>query len=389
MMPLKRIDLDRQLEPLIWCVDKLILQGYINTIASLPGEGKTALLTGLAWQLSRSEGEFLERKVTQGTSIYVDFDAPGDGRTLRYWLEKHKASFPDGDESKIIVLEPDGETYGLSEDELVDLTDIAKKSNAKLILIDSFSSAFPNIDPNKLVQVQGPLWYLRRLAIETGAAVVIIDHLPKPVSGERAGARGIIGSIAKSAQARAVHILSRVPTLKTSGKTLLRWDTNKMSYAARPEPFGVELSFDEKSVIIQLTELPQGHGETRTQRGLRALQNHLEAKRGKVIYHQDLLDIAMLKANLRKRAAANVIRLLKQHYGEELNVSILPGRGKPHGYSLPLLDPEGKEATSLHQTKETPLDKDKALLQHPEQQIDPNAIKEGQHEADVAPTQKA
>jgi hypothetical protein len=37
----------------------------------------------------------------------VDFDAPGDGRSVRFWLAKHQAAYPDGDMSKIIVLEPD------------------------------------------------------------------------------------------------------------------------------------------------------------------------------------------------------------------------------------------------------------------------------------------
>ena len=207
---------------------------------------------------------------------------------------------------------------------------------AKLILIDSFSSAFPSVDPIKLVQVQSPLWYLRRLATETGAAVVIIDHLPKPVSGEKAGARGIIGSVAKSAQARAVHILSRVPPKEVQGRNILRWDTTKMSYSARPEPIGVELKFDDGAVSIEVVDLPEGQGETRTERAIRAMQDYLETNRGTVVPHQALMDIAVEEANLRRRASLDAIGLLKERYGDELVTTFLPGRGKPQGYRLRL-----------------------------------------------------
>ncbi len=336
MMPLSQVNLERTLPPLRWSVGGLILQGYINTIASLPGEGKTALLTGLAWQASRTKGTFLNRHVAHGTTLYVDFDAPGDGRTVRYWLDKHKKTFGDGDIGKIVVLEPDLNTFGLAEGELQELTNVAKETEAKLILIDSFSSAFPSVDPIKLVQVQSPLWYLRRLATDTGAAVVIIDHLPKPVSGEKAGARGIIGSVAKSAQARAVHILSRVPPKEVEGRNVLRWDTTKMSYSARPEPIGVELRFEDGAVSIEVVDLPEGQGETRTEHAIRAMQDYLETHRGTVVPHQALLDIAVEEANLRRRASLDAIRLLKERYGDELITTFLPGRGKPQGYRLKL-----------------------------------------------------
>ncbi len=354
MMPLSQVNLERTLPPLRWSVGGLILQGYINTIASLPGEGKTALLTGLAWQASRTKGTFLNRHVAHGTTLYVDFDAPGDGRTVRYWLDKHKRAFDDGDLSKIVVLEPDLNTYGLAEGELQELAEVAKETEAKLILIDSFSSAFPSVDPIKLVQVQSPLWYLRRLATETGAAVVVIDHLPKPISGEKAGARGIIGSVAKSAQARAVHILSRVPPKEVQGRNVLRWDTTKMSYSARPEPIGVELKFDDGAVSIDVVDLPEGQRETRTERAIRAMQDYLETNRGTVVPHQALMDIAVDESNLRRRASLDAIGLLKERYGDELVTTFLPGRGRPQGYRLKLENetPPSLCIAPLHQIRD-------------------------------------
>lgn len=365
-MSLNRIDLQQTLAPLQWFVEGLILQGYINTIASLPGEGKTAILTGLAWQASRPNGMFLNRQVQHGTSIYVDYDAPGEGRTVRFWLDKHRKAVPDGDINNIIVLEPDMDTYGLAEVELNQLTEVAQEVNAKLILIDSFSTAFPSIDPIKLNQVQGPLWFLRRLAMETGAAVVIVDHLPKPISGEKAGMRGIIGSVAKSAQARGVHILSRIPRKDIQGRNVLRWDSTKMSYSVRPEPFGVELRFNDDAVFIELTDLPQGHTETRTEKAVRILQDYLEAHRGVVVTHQDLLELAMRDGDLRKRASADVIRIVKERFGSELASVTLSGVGNPQGYQLKL-EQEGslKPPASLHQLPTMPSSTKKPLLQQP------------------------
>jgi hypothetical protein len=59
-VPLKQVDLTADLVPLEWFLPGLLLRGYLNFLASLPGQGKTTLLTALAWQASRpSGGEFL------------------------------------------------------------------------------------------------------------------------------------------------------------------------------------------------------------------------------------------------------------------------------------------------------------------------------------------
>lgn len=354
-MPLVQVDLNRELEPLDWYVDELILKGYLNLVASLPGHGKTAMLTGLAWQASRvGGGEFLGERVEPGVTIFVDYDAPGDGRSVRFWLEKHRAAYPDGDIGKIIVLEPDIDTFGMSEGELAQLTNMVRATGASLVIVDSFMAAFPNTDPIKLTAVQGPFWYLRRLATETGAAVILIDHLPKPMVGEVAGARGVMGSIAKPAQSRTVHLLTRVPAKEVQGRNVLRWDVHKMSFAALPEPFGVELHFDADAVRIELTELPESAGETKTDRALRAMQSHLEKNRGLVVHRKDLLQVGIREANVRERAAASALKELLERLGDEVAAVKLTGQGSPVGYRL-----KGEEGNipeplaSEHQTAET------------------------------------
>ena len=351
-MPLKRVDLTTVLEPLKWFLPGLLLSGYLNFLASLPGQGKTTLLTALAWQASRpGGGEFLGEPVSPGATIYVDYDAPGDGRSVRYWLAKHQAAYPDGDMNKIIVLEPDPDTYGMGEAEFIYLANLARETAASLIIVDSFMAAFPNTDPVKLTAVQGPLWYMRRLAAETGAAVILIDHLPKPMSGEKAGTRGIMGSVAKPAQARAVHVLTRVPPSEVQGRNVLRWDTQKLSFAALPEPFGVELVFDGEGLRAEPAELPESYGETKTERAVRAMQSFLETQRGQQVNRKDLLDMAIRVGNVRERAAKDALKMLLERLGDTVSIIKLPGQGQPLAYRLKA---EGELDTSPDTEPSTP-----------------------------------
>ena len=355
-MPLVQVDLTAELEPLDWYLDGLLLRGYLNLVASLPGHGKTAMLTGLAWQASRPQGgEFLGEHVSPGVTIFVDYDAPGDGRSVRFWLDKHRAAYPDGDMSKVVVLEPDGDTYGMDVAELQQLGGTIKETGANLVIVDSFMAAFPKTDPVKLTAVQGPLWYLRRLATETKAAVVLIDHLPKPMTGEVAGARGVMGSIAKPAQSRTVHLLTRVPAKEVQGRNVLRWDVHKMSFAALPEPFGVELHFTADAVTIEETELPESYGETKTERAVRAMQSVLETKRGLVVDRKELIDTAITEGNVRERAAKSALKELLERLGNAVVAVKLHGKGSPVGFRLKTEEDESVKPTArVPQMPQTP-----------------------------------
>jgi len=338
-MPLKVIDLHHPLPPIQWLIPGLIPRGYLSLVGSLPGEGKTALLTALAWQLSRPFGEFVGHDVERCSSVYLDFDAPAEGRGLRYWLERHANSYPDGGLELIHVLEPDPNTYGLGEGELQELQAVVRQSGAGVVILDSFMAAFPSVDPIKLHQVQGPLWYLRRLAQELEIAVILIDHLPKPVLGEKAGARGVMGSIAKPAQARAVHILSRIPPREIQGRHVLRWECTKMSYGKLPEPFGVELVFSENSLEVIPSELPSEYADTRTEKAKRAVQDYLETHPNQVVQHAELLDIAIREGNLGRTRAKEALKTAVEDLGESVAKIQLSGRGNPVAYRLNPADP--------------------------------------------------
>ncbi|MBI5811276.1 MAG: AAA family ATPase [Meiothermus silvanus] len=333
-MGLKRVS-PTAAAPITWAWEGLIPKGFVSLVAALPGVGKTAVLSALCWQATRpGGGELLGRRVAPGGVLYVDFDsATGDGRALAGWFERHQAAYPDGDRNKIALLEPDGDTYGLGEAELGQVAAQAKEIGAGLIVLDSFMACFP-LDSVKSHAVMPVFSALRGLALDTGAAVVVIDHLPKTMPGEVAGARGPLGSVAKTAQARAVHILTRVPPREVAGRNVLRLETHKNSFAAIGEPFGLELAFDGEALRVIPADLPDG-STPRLERAKTAVLTRLGG--GAVVPKAELVKAIVEAANLHSKRAEAYLSKLADELG--LLKVTLPGRGAPVAYRLPEAEP--------------------------------------------------
>lgn len=334
-MGLKRVS-PTAAAPITWAWEGLIPKGFVSLVAALPGVGKTALLTALAWQAARpGGGELLGRRVAPGGVLYVDFDsATGDGRALAGWFERHQAAYPDGDRNKIALLEPDGDTYGLGEAELGQVAAQAKEIGAGLIVLDSFMACFP-LDSVKSHAVMPVFHALRGLALDTGAAVVTIDHLPKTMPGEVAGARGPLGSIAKTAQARAVHVLTRVPPREVAGRNVLRWEIFKNSFAPVADPFGLELDFSDEALRVIPADLPEGSVNPQKSRAQAAVLDLLQG--GRVVAKKDLLEAVIAATNVHQKTAERYLLEAVQAVGAVKVV--LPGAGKPVAYRLPEAEP--------------------------------------------------
>lgn len=342
-MGLKRLSMTAPVAPVTWLWDGMVPHGFVSLVAALPGVGKTALMTALAWQATRpGGGELLGRRVAPAPVIYVDFDsATGDGRALAGWFKRHQAAFPDGDMSRIALLEPDGDTYGLGEAELEQVAAQAKGLGARLIVIDSFMAAFP-LDSVKSHAVMPVFHALRGLALDSGAAVLLIDHLPKTMPGEVAGARGPLGSVAKTAQARAVHVLTRVPPREVGGRNVLRLETHKNSFGPIVEPFGLELHFEHEAVRVIPADLPDG-STPRLERAKAAVLTRLGG--GAVVPKAELVKAIVEAANLHSKRAESYLSKLADELG--LVKVTLPGRGAPVGYRSPAAEPlpaESEEA---------------------------------------------
>ena len=337
------IDLTAALKPIESLVPELFPLGYVSFLGAREGVGKTTLLTALAWQMTRpaGQGTFAGRSVKAGNVIYLNTDAAdGQSRSVRYWLEQHRAAFPDGDMSKVIVLETEG--LGLQMAEMQELLNLAEMKAVACIIIDSFMGTFPGLDGNKLKDALSAMLELRGFAARTGAAVIVTDHLPKKAPGEREGDRGIMGSTGKTAQARAVHLLTRVPPKEVDGRDVLRWEVRKASFARSGYAFGLEvereLDDDGKGVSVHLTpyELPAEDSEpdTRGTRAMAAVVAHLEASAGATVPHTDLVALAVERGNLQDRAARDAVTRALGQIWERLEAVKLPGRGGRKAYRL-------------------------------------------------------
>lgn len=341
-MALKHIDLHTPLLRIGFLVPELIPFGYITFVAAREGVGKTTLLTALAWQMTRPKGNFLGRPVPRGPVIYLNTDAAdGESRPVRYWLEQHRVTYPDGDISLVTVLENTG--AGLSPQEFIELLELAEQLGARCIIIDSFMGTFPGVDGNRLDAVMLPMIALRDFAARTGAAVIVTDHLPKKAVGEKEGDRGVMGSTGKTAQARAVHLLTRVPPKEVDGDDVLRWEVRKNSFAKSGYSFGVEVqrAFDDEANALSVTLTPydlpeEENGDTRSAKATAAVIAHLEASKGAVVAYAALLAIAIERGNLRERAAREAVRQALAQIWERLEVVKQPGRGDPKAYRLKL-----------------------------------------------------
>lgn len=334
-MPLQEIDARTSPPPIVAQVAGLMYRGVVNLLASLAGVGKTLVAVHLALQAARPEGgPFLGRHVLPTTVLVVNFDSPGEGRTILYWLHRLREEAPDADLGKVVVLEPDIEDYALTDAGIAQIRETAHARGARFIIIDSFMAAFPGTNLVRSDDVYQAMYRLRRLALELDAALLVIDHLPKGMAGERIGARGVIGSVAKPAQARSVHILTRVPPREVQGRHVLRWEVNKLSYGAVPEPFGLELVFERDRALLREADLPSEYAETRTDRAGRAMQALLVAQVGLVVSRRELLDRAITEANVSERTAENALHDLVNSLGEELLQVKMPGRGAPVGFRL-------------------------------------------------------
>jgi len=116
------------------------------------------------------------------------------------------------------------------------------------------------------------------------------------------------------------------------GRHVLKWECVKNSFAPLPEPFGVELVF-EGGVRVEETALPEGTGNPKRDKARLAILELLNARAGEVVPKAELVQAAVVAANVHKKTAERYLAELAQEVG--LEVATLPGQGGPVGYRLP------------------------------------------------------
>lgn len=243
--------------PIRWLEEGRIALGKLTLIAGDPGLGKSFITLDMAARVSR--GALPRRAQISGDGSHdpannakpyaghlvdcgqvVLLNAEDDaGDTIKPRLEAMGA-----DLSRIHlfegVVQPMGRCVNLTQlDTDVQLlaSSLKKIEHLKLIIIDPISAYMGKTDSHNNADVRAVLAQLARLAQWTGAAVVCVTHLNKDAGGKRAIYRAM-GSLAFTAAARAVHLVSKHPD--DASKRVVAPVKNNLSEESSPRVYRID-----------------------------------------------------------------------------------------------------------------------------------------------------
>jgi len=197
-----------------WLEKGRIAMGKVTLIAGDPGLGKSFMTLELCARVSRGEcGSADINHLPQAVILSAEDDA---GDTIRPRLVDMGANL-----SRVHIIDGVAKTKDESADDRCDLTQLDRDMDllvkgirdlggVTLIVIDPISAYMGKADSHNNAEVRAVLADLAQLASLTGAAVVCVTHLNKDTGGKRAVYRAM-GSLAFTAAARAVHLVTKHP----------------------------------------------------------------------------------------------------------------------------------------------------------------------------------
>lgn len=315
--------------PIRWVVDNMFQADSTSWIAGEGGVGKTWIAADLVVSVATGE-DFGPYSTQQGLGFIVNFDdteaLPRQFATrtacargyvfkklpIRYWEPPQNKPYPKA---------------GLLEPWVFDrLSSLFKHHQPRLIIIDSFASAFPTVNgnlPKAVVDVHEKLRQLRSLS--PGACLVILDHTPKSKKG------GAAGSHQKSARVRSAHVVTRIDPKDAGGKDMLRWDFHKINGAPPQPSFALLREQDETTARLIACALPE-HGSTpKADQALETALKLVQAAGGEGIARTALIKEVMARTQIGKRTIEEVVNDRVRPHPNVLELQ-LQGRGNPKGY---------------------------------------------------------
>ncbi len=194
-----------QIEPerIAWFWPGYIPFGKVTTLEGDPGLGKSTLTMGVAAAVSRGRGDWLPGgAVCEAADVFIVSYEDGARDTIRPRLE---AAGADLDRVHIIhgVATEVGEELITLPIDIPELEESVRLFKVALVVIDPLMASFSNaIDSYKDQHIRRALAPLTKFAERTGAAVLVVRHLPKG-GGQRAINTGS-GSVGIGAAARSV-----------------------------------------------------------------------------------------------------------------------------------------------------------------------------------------
>lgn len=177
----------------VWAVPNLLPAG-LTLLAGRPKRGKSWLALQIALAVA-SGGHALGQHVERGKVLYLALeDSP------RRLQERMRAQgWPAGLPVDFVT----GQAFNKlfrdlnAEESMSKLLELVTEEQYKLVVIDTFSRAFRNIDQNDVQEITDALSPLQQTANELQCAVLLIDHHNKLSSTDAIDA--VLGSTAKAA----------------------------------------------------------------------------------------------------------------------------------------------------------------------------------------------
>lgn len=227
--------------PIRWLEEGRIALGKLTLIAGDPGLGKSFITLDMAARVSRGKLPRPSKAspLTLGGQVVLLNAEDDAGDTIKPRLEAM-----DADLTRIHlfegVVQPMGRCVNLTQldtDIRLFAQTLKKIENLKLIIIDPISAYMGKTDSHNNADVRSVLAQLARLAQWTGAAVVCVTHLNKDAGGKRAIYRAM-GSLAFTAAARAVHLVSKHPD--DASKRVVAPVKNNLSEESSPRVYRID-----------------------------------------------------------------------------------------------------------------------------------------------------
>jgi len=228
--------------PISWLEEGRIALGKLTLIAGDPGLGKSFLTLDLCAKISKGE---------LGRTLW---ESPGKQSFARSVILSAEDDADDTITPRLIGMDADlglihfveGVKRGAGRaDDLIELDKhfdilektIASLANVCLIVIDPISAYMGKADSNNNAEVRAVLARLAALAQNTGAAVVCITHLNKDSGNKRAVYRAM-GSLAFTAAARTVHLVTKHPN--DDNKRVVSMVKNNIGKPMPPRVFTID-----------------------------------------------------------------------------------------------------------------------------------------------------
>jgi len=227
--------------PIEWIIDRLFSAGSVSLAVGAPGSKKTYSMLSAAVCVASGKpwlGEFTTR---QKKVLIVDEES-GERRLSRRLGEVLRGEFAN-DETPIEFVSL--AQFNLRDpNEAILLRALIESTEAKFIVIDALADIMPGADENAVKDVQPVFLRLRKIAEETGAAIVVIHHANK--MGDYRGSTAISG---------AVDLLLMIES--KSGSPNIDLETKK-ARDIEPFKFAAQIHFSDEQAWLTASEVIQG-----------------------------------------------------------------------------------------------------------------------------------